>query len=203
MTKPFSSRMTFFICFMARASQVYWYQIKEILGRYPNQCWATELLIKLWQYPQIHIYPHNGEEEDRWRNLRPHWWERIGFPLLTLCRDPCCLLPRDHQWEQQCLCAASSNRKPGDLLSCLPMGALTHPSHLRMKGFLAKLPTSGGTGQRKQTGRKKATGMLPVLTDCHHCCSVPPHQLVAPGKAAHTSTWSLRCPIRYSKAASE
>lgn len=60
--------------------------------------------------------------------------------------------------EQQCLCAASSNRKPSDLLFCLPMGALTHPSHLRMKVFLAKLPTSEGTGQRKQIGRKKSNG---------------------------------------------
>lgn len=68
----------------------------------------------------------------------------------------------------------------GSPVTCFPTGALTHPSHLRMKVFLAKLPTSERTGQRKQIGRKKATGRLPVLTSCHHCRSVSPHQLLAP-----------------------
>ena len=108
-----------------------------------------------------------------------------------------------HQREQRCLYAASSNRKAGDLLSCLPMGAHAHPSHLRMKGFLAELPTSGGTGQRKQTGKKKQQGRLPVLTDCHHRCSVHQDQLAARRRGVHTAACCLRCPHRYSKAASK
>lgn len=110
------------------------------------------------------LHPHDGEEEDRWRSLRPHRQEDRGFPLWTLCRDPRCSLQRDHRQEQQYLRAARSNRKPGDLLSCLPTGAHAHPSHLRMKDFLAQLPTSGGTGQRKQTGGEKATGEV----SCSH-----------------------------------
>lgn len=143
------------------------------------------------------LHPHDGEEEDRWRSLRPHRQEDRGFPLWTLCRDPRCSLQRDHQQEQQYLCAARSNRKPGDLLSRLPMGAHAHPSHLRIKDFLAELPTSGGTGQRKQTGGGgKQQGRFPVLTDCHHRCSVQPDQLAVQGRGKHTAGCCLGCPNR-------
>lgn len=133
--------------------------------------------------PNSHLI-HTMKKRKIGEGISDHTDERGQVFPSELCAEiPAALLPRDHQWEQQCLRAASSNRKPSELLSCLPMGALTHPSHLRIKGFLAKLHTSGGTGQRKQIRRKKATGRLPVLRGCHHRSSIPPHQLVAPGKA--------------------
>lgn len=66
-----------------------------------------------------------------------------------------------------------------------------------MKGFLAQLPMSGGTRQRKQTGEKKHQGRLPVLTDCHGRSSVHPDQLVALGGECTQP----RCHSRYSTAA--
>lgn len=153
-------------------------------------------------FPNSHFI-HIMEKRKISEGVSDHTDERGQVSPSELCVEipaACC---QETTNEHQCLCAVSSNRKPGDLLSCLPMGALTHPSHLRIKVFLAKLPTSEGTGQRKQLGRKKAMGRLPVLTGCHHWCSVSPHQLMAPGKVEHTSAWSLRCPARYSNAASE
>lgn len=51
---------------------------------------------------------------------------------------------------------------------------LIHPSHLRMKGFLAELPTLRG-GHTMKINRRKVRGKA----SCSHCCAFCPDLLLA------------------------
>lgn len=86
-----------------------------------------------------------------------HTDERIAFsPLKSLQRSP--LLTAERPPTRAAThgnSSASVQPAPtGSSVTCRPafLWELTHPSHIRMKCFLAQLPTPERTGQRKQTG---------------------------------------------------